>query len=441
MAEPVWLGTALAIAQVDTIVVGGTWATSETATISSNGNDLVITLGSNVTTADVATAIANAINATSALDGTGTPDATSNVGGQQINELSEVSATVSGSTVTVTARTAGKPFTISVSETSTSGTLTHTSAATAATGPNHWDNADNWSTGAVPVSTDDVVIDHRGLSDILYGLNQSSVALNSLTITNGFTKSIGLTEINSDSASKKYAEYRPTYLSIQTGSLSIHGDGSGSPRIKIDLGSATATTCDIESSGRASTTESDGPNMPAVLLKGTNAANILRVTKGDVGFAYLDGESGHLATLHCGPDSGARVRCGDGVDLGNATITVSGGTLDIDSQTGAGSSITLTDGEAIIRSGAHQSIVANGGSVDYRSSGTLTQGRVGSDGEFIFSTDKSRTVTNFEVAGGGRLKDVAKTVTWTNGIDLYRRGLESSELDIGQHFTLTPSVL
>jgi hypothetical protein len=53
-----------------------------------------------------------------------------------------------------------------------------------------WDNEVNWSTGTVPVDSDDVILD-AGSRDIVDGLNQSAVTLTSLTIRPGYTGSIG----------------------------------------------------------------------------------------------------------------------------------------------------------------------------------------------------------------------------------------------------------
>jgi hypothetical protein len=449
MSEPVWVGGAKTVPQVDTITVAGTWATSDTVTVTINGQDLTITIGTDTTTDQVATVIKEAINGDTQ---TGTGDHTASPlfaddAGQSISEFTEIVATVSSSVVSVTttdtvnANYPGKPFTMSVTE-STAGDGTATEAtATTATGPHDANNADNYSTGALPTNSDDLVFDNRAGYSMLYNLSSlSAVALTSLTVTNGFRHTIGLPEVNADVQTTKYQEYRATYFSIQTASLDIQGDGSGSERVKIDVGSATATTMNIDSAGRKLTGSNEEAYLPAVMLKGTNASNILRVTRGDVGFAFFDGESGHLATLHVGPDNNTAVRLGDGVDITNATITMSGGVLLIDSTT-SGGTIAVTDGTCNVMSAAHASITCDGGTVNYKSSGTLTNGYAASGGHFVFSPDKSRTVTNFELTSGGRVSDPSKTVTWSNGIDLYRRGTGSSDINIGEHFTLTMSAI
>lgn len=84
-----------ATAQVDTVTVGGTPAEDDVATITINGTDFSYTVLSGDTTDDVATALRSAVN-----------------GGSE-----PVTAAGTGSDVTLTADTAGEPFTASVTAT------------------------------------------------------------------------------------------------------------------------------------------------------------------------------------------------------------------------------------------------------------------------------------------------------------------------------------
>jgi hypothetical protein len=434
MAEVVFIGGAEAVAQIATIVVANTWTAADTVTVTCNGKTLTLTVGATVTTTAVATAIKEMINGD---DITG--DATRSNTGDNIPEFTEFTATVNSSTVTITGNTAGKPFTISVGETTAStGTATLTLAATAATGPNHWSNADNWDTGSVPVSTDDVVLDGRALNDILYGLDQNAVTLASLTISKSFTKKLGLLPINVDVTSESYPEYRDTYLKISATLLSIEGIGAGSSRIKINLGS-NASTMSISSRG---TTESSNSNVPPVLIVGTHASNVARITRGNVGFAFYDKEAAHLATLTVGfednQSGNSTVICGDGVDLENAAITQSGGTLTIDSTTSSGT-IVQSGGTLIVRSAAHAAITADG-TLQYNGVGTVTALN-SSGGTLDFRQGSGGVIVSACVVGKGTtIQDPAKRVTWTTGIDLYRCGISDiPTFDLGKHFTVTPS--
>lgn len=437
MTELIWRGGADAIAQISTITVTGTWATNDTATLTIGGYTLTLTVGTDTTTANIATALKEMFNGDAQ---TGTGDHTFSNTGDEIQPMNEIAATVNSSTVTFTHATAGKPFTLTVGETTAgTGSLGSVTTSTAATGPDFWSNAENWSTGSVPVSSDDVVIDGRSNWDIKYGLDQSAVALTSLTIKNSYTKTIGLPEINKDNAAENYPEYRDTYLQVQTSTLTIEGEGTGSGRIKIDLGSATATTMNISSRGN---TAEQG--IPALLILGTNASNIARVTRGDVGFAFYEGGSAHLATLDVGFEDNqagnSTVRCGDGVDLTNATVTQSGGSLTIETTTSSGT-ITQSGGTLYVLAGAHAQIDVDG-TLYYSGAGTLTTLNI-SGGTVDFRRGaQAVTVTNCVISRQSTLLDPAKRVTFTNGIDVTRCGLnELQEIDLGKHFTIQRSAI
>ena len=149
MATRRWLGLAAPTTQIETITVANTWATNDTGTVTVNGQDLILTIGAVATTTGIATALAAAINAANRTDSlVGTESR--NRGGQEIPEFTDFTAEASGSTVVLTGNYPGKPFTVSVSE-STAGTGTlATTTTVAATGPNHFDNADNWSGATLP---------------------------------------------------------------------------------------------------------------------------------------------------------------------------------------------------------------------------------------------------------------------------------------------------
>lgn len=208
MANIRWVGGAAAIRQVSTITIANTWATNDTVTVTIANKALTVTIGSAFATTDVAAALSAAINAADATTGlVGTE--TRNVGGQEIPEFADISASVLGSVVTLTGVLAGQPFTVAASE-STAGTGTATAATvTAATGPNHADNAANYDTGALPANNDVLYFD-QGDVDCLYGLGYfrtNTLALD-LIISNDWTGRLGLPAVNESGG---YDEYRQRY--------------------------------------------------------------------------------------------------------------------------------------------------------------------------------------------------------------------------------------
>lgn len=435
MSEKVFIGGAIDIAQVTTIAVQDTWATDDTATLTIGNKSLTLTVGTTATTTQIAAELANMVNGTSL--GTGY---SSNAMGDEIPEFMNITASADTGTLTLTADDAGVPFEVSVSEsTAGDGTLGTPTDATAATGKHFWNNAANWDGGAIPVNSDDAVLDARAMNDILYGLDQNAVTLASLTISNTFTRKLGLPPINADDSSNTYPEYRDQYLKISVTALSIEGQGSGSGRIKLNLGSA-ASTMNISARG---TGEFD--NVPAVLILGTHSTNIARITRGSIGFAFYDNESAHLATLAVGFEDNqagdATVICGDGVDLADATITQSGGTLTIDS---ACATTVQSGGTLNVKSGNQTTITADGTLNVIGAASALTITTLNSSGgtiDFRKGTG-AVTVSNCAVGKQTTILDPAKRVTWSAGIDLTRCGIQDlQQIDLGKHFTLTPSAI
>lgn len=426
MTERVWLGTAAAIKQETTIAVTGTWATSDTAVLTINGSPLTVTVGSDVATTDIVDILVKAVNASNTTDLVN--DESRNFGGQSDPNFTDVEAFDSGSTLTLKSRVAGVPFTVTASETTAgTGALGTPTEAVAATGPEHWDEADNWSGGAVPVNSDDVVIDGNAASSIKYGLDQSAVTLASLTVTKGFStpKQIGLPQRRSTSAGE-YNEYRDTYLKISATTVSIgEGIGTMSGLIRINLGSAQ-TTAIVLATGTPSET-----NVPALLLLGTNASNVLYVISGSVGTAFFDSEASTWATV----ESSGTLRIGDGATLTN--VDVNGGAYTSYSAT---TTLDVIDGTATCHAGANATVnVYRDGTLDYRSTGTITTLNV--SGTVDCSLDpRGRTVTNKVVLHpGASLLDPLSTLTLSGGFTVDHGKLEDVTVDLGSDRDYTVS--
>lgn len=436
MATRHWLGAAASISQVTTITIGGTWATSDTLTITSgNGNDLVATVGALTATTDVAALLAAAFNATSATDSL-VGDESRNLGGQQIAEFTDIVASAENSTVVLTAQTAGLPFTVSVSKSSASGTIS-ASETTSATGANFADNADNWSGNTLPVDGDEIVFD-AGNVDVLFGLDLSAVTPTAIVRTMNYTGRIGLPATNEIDPSNPYPEYRPRYLQLGNAADATNtavtiggGDGAGGGRMNLDSGDGQVTM-NVYNTGPAE-------NEHAVVWKGTHASNEINVHRGELAIAPGESETAAVATLRVGyienQTGDASVQCGAGVSLTNVVQT--GGSSTIRGNT---TSLQISAGVAELIAGAHALIELLGGEVIYRSTGAITNANIASGGRLDFSRDgRSRTVANCQLNSRGELHDPFRTVTFTNGVDLYRTHLGDTTLDLGTHVTLEVS--
>jgi len=416
MANQYWLGQAAAVAQVSTLTVGGTPAAGQVYTATINGKSITYT----AVLADTNNTIAAGLQAALAAAATaGTPV-----------EFSEVTWTVGTNVVTATAATAGVPFTVTGGA-SGAGTLT-VATTTASAGPAHWDTAGNWSTGSVPATGDSVYI-RESSADILYGIAQSGVTLALLDIDSTYSGKIGLPDLKSSyGGTVSYAEYRPTYLAIGATGVNVgRGQGSGSSRIRLNTGTVQTT---LRVYGTASPASTGGV---AFDWLGTHASNALVAARGSIGVAAKPGTSAVLASAKVGSQGSAvsdvRLLFGDGCTL--TSLVMTGGTVEV--RNGV-STVVMTDGVLTLSgtAGVSTSLEADGGLVNYDTTGTLASYVGGTESAIDFSRIAvARTVTAATLNAKAGWKDPGKVVTVGGSGILVRCGLEElGKFDIGENF-------
>lgn len=393
MSERTWIGNAGKVAQVDKLALGGTWEATDVINLVINGKLLSVVAGSTTIT----TVRDNIVAAWNALTADG-----------GYPEFAEITASPSSNDVLLTMDQAGIPFTLAAETTETGGgaadaqTLTHTTETTP-TGPNWFDNADNWSGYTVPVDGDTIHIDQSSV-DILYGLDQSAIEPAVINITMRYTGKIGL-PVRNNSGSAAYEEYRPTFLTIGPVVLNIGTmAGQGSGRIKINSGTDICTV-NVLNTGQPEFSST----LPAFIWKGTHVNNVFNMQNGSAGVAVFPQETSTILTLR---QTGGTLVTTKGVTL--TTIQKYGGSLTIDSATTA---LTSDGGVVYVLSGAHAAINVNGGSLYYDSTGTITALVVSNDG--LFSCDRvnqARTVTNCTLNDNASISDAWDTITFTNPV-------------------------
>ncbi len=277
-----WLGTADAVAQVaQGEITANDGATTYTVTI---GNEAVSVVGQ-------ANANATAAALVVALQASTHPYFTAITWDNS-----------SGALIDATANVAGVPFVAALTVTGGAGTVDDLVDSAASAGPNDWSTAANWSDGIVPVDTDDVIIQDNAIN-IVWGLDQNTIDLDSLNIKQTYTGRIGLdyrafaTSIDGDTTDTTKTEYRDRYLRIGAAALDIGENtgpslAGGSTRILIDLGAD-------ESSATIHNTASSAQdlNKSAVRLKTNNASTSLFVRNAPGGVAVADSEPDEISTL------------------------------------------------------------------------------------------------------------------------------------------------
>jgi hypothetical protein len=387
-----WLSGAAAVAQVDTLTVGGTVEASDifivTLTAEDGTTQAISTVAGSTNTTTVATTIKTALAASTL----------------------PLFAAITWTTATVyvigTAKVAGVPFYCAATTTETGGGAaddqTFSRAATTANaGPNDWNTALNWSAATVPVNADDVYVDEgTSAADILYGLNQSGVTLDEFRISQLYTGKIGTAT---------------AYLQIGAATAAIgeyFGTDSpqGSGRIKIDFGSSNVDVT-VTDSGITGTETNQKP----IRLKINHASATLAVLRGNVGLCVGTAETGQVTTLIVGfvtnLEQDADVEVGPGVTIG--TITKYGGKL----LTQSGATTLTQNGGQVQTEGtaAFTTMIVNAGNAILNASGTIAH--LDSNGGLADFTRSpvARTVSDWDVAAGASIAYDSAVVTVTAG--------------------------
>jgi hypothetical protein len=346
-------------------------------------------------------------------------------------EFGDLEVTDNAGTLTLAARTAGLPFTVTASAAAGGGggspTLT-AATTTANASPNDFADGANWSGGVAPTTGDDVIFDETSTVDCLYGLNQNTLTFASLTVGNGYTGSIGLPNRNPDG----YTEYRGTHLRAGVTLVNVgQGGGNGPGRLRLDTGTVV-TTVNVFGAGNPT----DG-TAEAIHLKGSHASNVLEVLGGGVGVAVGANDAAQFATVRVGAvDAGAgggpAVRFGAACTLG--ALQQAGGTV----QTAS----TFTS--AHVENGTFRTTGAAGCGALTTDSGTFICQGTGSVGALVarsggvldFSQDMRPkapgTITLYKDAA---LLDDHTTIPTATGI-VCPDGVESVKLRLGKGITL-----
>lgn len=406
MGTVIWQGDAPLVSEVKTVTPASVLPNT-TWTVTCNGKNLTYTAAAN-TVVDVVNGLLAIWNASTEP------------------EFEEVTATNPANTALVlTHDTEGVPFTVTAA-TSGNGTLS-VSTTTAASGPNCLNVGTNWSGGAVPANTNDVVFEYSDV-DLLYQLDAlAAITANSITIKSTYTGNIGLPRTNAN----EYAEYRQRYLQMGANTVSVgDGTGTGSSRVQLDLCNTTPT---ITVNNMGQTTEA---GIAPLLIVKTAANTVLNVNKGSVGVAINAGETATITTMNVGYITNqvgdSTVVCGSGTTLG--TITKLGGNLTVESNL---TTLTQHAGTtAILGTATATTITINDGTLEDRSSGTFAT--VNNHG--IYDKRKSttaKTCTNFSMYKGAKFYDPAGTITLTNGIDLVQCKLSEVIVDRPSNKTWT----
>ncbi len=407
MAKNKWLGSASAVAQVDTYTPGGTIEADDIFILTITGFDgsteVVQAAAGGTTPTAVVTALKAAWAVAKAVSGS----------------LAEFITATGTTTLILTAENAGTAFQITQTTTEAGGGAaddqTFAKASTTAnTGPNNWDDANNWSAGTIPGATasEDTWVENSTV-DILYGLDQSGAAqtLTSLHFARTYAGLVGW-----NGATGLIGDYLQVKASeVQIGEHFSQARANGSARIKLNVGIVES---DISVLYMAAST--DSPKPACRLLMNNAATDIIEIKKGSVGIASETGETSTLNDIRISFDTSqntdAELQLGEGVTLNllvcDGGNTISRTTTDLSSETA-----TVNAGSLVFDgSSALGTLNVSGGSVEPISTGDITALNITAGICDFTTSSEPRTVTTLKLDGPGVLEYDPAIVTLTNDI-------------------------
>jgi len=412
MATRIFVGDATAVAQVNTVTVDS-FDVNTTYTFTINGKTVSVAGITDV--AATAAALEVAFNAST------------------IPEFAEITALDDDvDTITLTADTAGKPFTVTLTVAGGTGAVTDNGVQTANDGPEVWSVANfKDETGdrsvAIPGAGDVVILeDHSG--DILYSLDQSGAGTwTSLLIRAGFTGKIGLRQ--QDTSGVAYDEYRPRYLAADFGLVDIgEGAGDGSSKIRLE-GVGTVSSFIVHR------TSSSEDSFAAIEVDGAGQTfTIVSILAGSVDFARDDATTGAtIGTLVA--DTTANVRVDENCSV--TTVSVQGGTIQTDV---ALTTLTIEQGIVTHTGGNIGTANVKGGSLLFANEASVTVTAVAmGTGGVLDTLDASAaiTLTNIALAPGEQINDPDQHFVLSNpATNPANASLDQLGLNIGRGFTL-----
>lgn len=387
-ANVVWEPKAPDVAQRTTIDLGGTWAAGETVTPTINNKDVIVTGGSTADTPEeYAAYLVEAITRNEHDDDNTQLDYTINKGGYEFGEFRDVTARIDpddSTIVWVESAVAGIPFTMTVTETSASGTVTVTSDGTGdsvqATGKHFFNNGENWSIASVP-STDDTIYLRNSSISILFGLDNTAEDLTCI-VSPTFTGSVGLPVTNTNSSGNPYTEYRQRFLDLPLTATSGNLDmvvNLSTGHFYVDFGTNDPSSLEVV----IESAPTQGPDGASVQIVGGNDLDlVLYEGRASVGEHIGENASNLVA---------ARLLGAGTLEIGsNSTFDDVANTLDIN---GTGkivldADITSSSQEIYVRNGTLmadagvdlEDVYQYGGTLDFR--GTSIENLYGYGGVF-----------------------------------------------------------
>lgn len=403
MAVKRWYGDAAATKQAESNTVSdATPAAGETWTLTFTGEDgatatAVYTVVASDTETIIVAGLVSAVNNNSSA------------------MIRRVTATGTTDVLTLTAATAGAPFTVAYAETAASGTWDGTSSVTANTGPNDWNTLENWSSNTLPVADDDIRVPGDATASILYGL-QVAIAFDDFVVEEGYAGTIGGTDSG--------------YLTFTQGA-SDRFEFAGTGQAWIDIGAS-----DVDPVIDKTYTPPAGQF--GLSLKATALSDIY-LNRGNLGFGIdADDTTSEVDIIHMSyitnKATDSTLTVGEGVTdtagTGDPDVTMHGGkaycwaNMDV---------VQVLDSSAIYRQekGLWATMTC-AGTCRPNDTGTHATTTLKSTGKLLNDESSlTKTFTDLTLSDGCEVRDRRGLITWTNAWDIPDDFMGSCIIDIG----------
>lgn len=420
--------TAPVVYQQEKSTFAGSWASTETVSLTIGNTTVTVTATQAMTYDEMAAALMAAVNGSSITSLGETRD----TDGSQSGELGQVEASYVSPTFYVTGRSQ-RPFTGSIAYAAAAGSASSLTNVRSASGPEHLIAA-NCSTGALPDNGDTFVIDDLP-HPLRYGLNAlTSKYLAALHIRASAENQIGLPVLNTEYATP-FRENLTSYLQLSYVTLAVIGEGGGRGQNLCKIQCQSGTTA---SAFFVHTT--DAPildNMGALQIKGTFTGTTLDIMGGEVELAPEEGDAATILNAIVTGGSlvvqrGVSLSAGGKVELSNSAYLELWAACQL---------LVLNDPSVQVLHGEGTITTLNGigGGTVKQLAGDIATLTLGSGCRVLCkdATDDF-TITTINLKGKGwELDDPNARSTITNAIDTTDFKIEDGRLALGRGRTIT----
>lgn len=261
-----------------------------------------------------------------------------------------------------------------------------------------WNTSTNWSSDTVPIAGDDVVFNSG--SEAVTTTPTSVVTYASLTFTNDYTGTLG-TEFS--------------FIIVNSTLLSIGGgNGAGSQRLNIDLGTVASTVSITDTA----TTGTDTNRSPIRLIC-NNVSTDMFISGTSTNVAIIDEptDTGLIGDISV---TGGTVSVGSGITSYTSLYVSGSGTVVTVEEPTAAQTITMDNGTVTVNgTNAIAAVVIRDGTYVSNSTGVITL-ITARGGTLDFSQNQqARTVTTLTISPlNTELRMLRGIITLTNGIGL-----------------------